>query len=65
MHTDNPSHIAEAIRLIRKSGADAYARKVAASILSESWADAEKVLKPSQARDRLAMLARFLIERSR
>ncbi|GBC68801.1 Octaprenyl diphosphate synthase [archaeon HR01] len=65
MHTDNPSHIAEAIRLIRKSGADTYARKVAASILSESWADAEKVLKPSRARDRLAMLARFLIERSR
>jgi geranylgeranyl pyrophosphate synthase len=65
MHTSDPARIAEAIHLITKSGAVRYARNVAGSILSESWSEAEKVLKPSMSRDKLAMLARFLIERSR
>ncbi|MEM4417234.1 MAG: polyprenyl synthetase family protein [Nitrososphaerota archaeon] len=64
MHTQDGSLIAEAIELVRRSGADKYAREVAVRILSESWAVVERLLKPSEARDKLAMLCRFLIERS-
>ena len=64
MHTRERSLISEAIELVKRSGADKYARQVSARIVTESWSMAEKLLEPSEARDKLAMLSKFLIERS-
>ncbi len=64
MHTRDRALIAEAIELVKRSGAESYARQVSARIVAESWEGIEKLLRPSEAREKLAMLSNFLIERS-
>ncbi|MDJ0270024.1 MAG: polyprenyl synthetase family protein [Aigarchaeota archaeon] len=64
-HTTDKREIEEAISLIKKSGAIEYAQKVARRLMLESWARADEVLPPSDAKNNLRLLAEYLIERSR
>ncbi|MFH0961594.1 MAG: polyprenyl synthetase family protein [archaeon] len=62
-HTKEPGKIERAVRLIRKSKAIEYCREKARELVKVSWAKAENVLPPSEEREELGRLARFLIER--
>lgn len=63
MRTGNEDLIREAIELVKESGAVDYAKSVSRRMVSEAWRELEKVLKPSEARERLKALAEFLITR--
>ncbi|MEM2238467.1 MAG: polyprenyl synthetase family protein [Candidatus Caldarchaeum sp.] len=63
-HTSEPDKIAEAIGLIKESGAGEYARAVSRKIVEEAWIKASKVLPSSEAKKKLEKLASFLVERT-
>ncbi|MDE1850382.1 MAG: polyprenyl synthetase family protein [Candidatus Micrarchaeota archaeon] len=64
MHTSDPKLIAEAISIIDRYGSKEYAQKVMENIVSNAWQEIEKMLLPSEAKERLKQLAEFLIRRS-
>ncbi|MEM4269831.1 MAG: polyprenyl synthetase family protein [Candidatus Caldarchaeum sp.] len=64
MHTSNPETIAEAIGLIKQSGADEYARKVSKTLMENAWNSVSNLLPESEAKRRLNKLAAFLVERT-
>ncbi|MCS7134050.1 MAG: polyprenyl synthetase family protein [Candidatus Caldarchaeum sp.] len=64
MHTSEQNMIAEAIQLIKQSGAGEYARNVSKKIISEAWAQIDPLLPPSEAKEKLNKLATFLVERT-
>jgi geranylgeranyl pyrophosphate synthase len=48
---------------MKKYGSIDYVRRLAKRIVKESWEDAEKLLPPSEAKEKLNAFAPFLIER--
>jgi geranylgeranyl pyrophosphate synthase len=63
MHTSDQKLLDEAIAIIQKYGSIEYAKRFAAKIIEESWNEAEKVLPPSEAKEKLKAFAEFLIKR--
>jgi geranylgeranyl pyrophosphate synthase len=64
MHTQIPKLREEAINIIKKYDSINYAKEVARKLVIESWEEVDKLLKPSEARDKLREFAYYLIERS-
>jgi geranylgeranyl pyrophosphate synthase len=64
MHTTNPELIREAIAIIKKSNAIEYAAKKKEELVKESIDAIDKVLPESKAKERLKLLADFIINRS-
>jgi len=62
-HTDDIEEKKEAIEIINKYGSLEYAKKLAEKIIKESWAEAEKLLPESKAKNRLKEFVYYLIER--
>jgi len=62
-HTDDEQKRSEAIEIIKKYGSIDYAKKIAAEMVKESWNEADKILPPSKAKERLRSLVNYLIER--
>ncbi|MCD6470594.1 polyprenyl synthetase family protein [Candidatus Bathyarchaeota archaeon] len=63
MHTKDESLRRRAIEIMRKYGAIEYAKKVAAKLIKESWNEIEKILAPSEAKEKIKMLTEYLIQR--
>ena len=63
MHTKNQKLRDEAIGIIRKYGAIKYARWFARSMVDNTWSDIDKLLPPSEAKEKLEAFAKYLIER--
>ena len=63
MHTSNQKLRDEAIAIMQKYGSIDYAKNFARKILEESWKNVEKLLPESEAKEKLNVFARFLIER--
>jgi len=62
-HTRDPELIREAVEMMRRYGALEYARGVARRLVEEAWSEVDGWLEPSEAKETLEALARFLIER--
>ncbi len=62
-HTDDMAERKEAIEIIQKYGSLEYAKEVAKKIMKEAWLQADKLLKPSPAKERLREFVYYLIER--
>lgn len=63
MHTSDQRLIDEAISLIKKSGAIEYAKTVSSELVKKAWEKLNKVIPQSPAKEKLRMLAEFLIYR--
>jgi geranylgeranyl pyrophosphate synthase len=63
MHTSNQKLINDAIRIMEKYDSINYAAAYAKKMLEESWAEINKLLPASNAKERLNALAKFLVER--
>jgi geranylgeranyl pyrophosphate synthase len=63
MHTSDQKLRDEAIAIMQKYGSIDYAKNFARKILEESWKNVEKLLPESEAKEKLNVFARFLIER--
>ncbi|MCL4373544.1 MAG: polyprenyl synthetase family protein [Candidatus Marsarchaeota archaeon] len=64
MHTSDPALISEAIGLIKKSGAIEYVDHVKDSLVKKCIDDLDKALPESEAKERLKLLAHFVVSRS-
>jgi geranylgeranyl diphosphate synthase type I len=62
-HTDDMKERREAIKIIQKYGSLEYAMGVAKKIMADAWQEADRLLKPSPAKQRLREFVNFLIER--
>jgi len=62
-HTRDGQQRREAISIIKKYGSIEYAKKIAADMVKDSWGEADMVLPPSEAKEKLRKLANYLIER--
>ncbi|MBS7633953.1 polyprenyl synthetase family protein [Candidatus Bathyarchaeota archaeon] len=63
MHTRDENLKRKAVEIMRKYGAIEYAKTTAARIVEESWREIEKILPPSEAKEKIKMLAEYLIQR--
>lgn len=63
MHTKEQNLRNEAIGILKKYGSIEYAKEVASRLRSESWMEVDKILPPSEAKEKLYALANYLIER--
>ncbi|MEM2547021.1 MAG: hypothetical protein QXM37_05275, partial [Candidatus Bathyarchaeia archaeon] len=63
MHTADQRLRDEAIAIMQKYGSIDYAKNFAKRIVKESWRNVEKLLPPSDAKEKLNAFAKFLIER--
>lgn len=63
LKTRDPSLITEAIELIKNSGAVSYAKKVAKQMVEGSWKELDRNLPDSDAKEKIKILADFLIAR--
>ncbi|MEM2419875.1 MAG: polyprenyl synthetase family protein, partial [Candidatus Bathyarchaeia archaeon] len=63
MHTTDQKLRDEAIAIMQKYGSIDYAKNFAKRIVEESWRNVEKLLPPSDAKEKLNAFAKFLIER--
>lgn len=63
LQTKNNVLIAEAVRLIRKSGAVEYAKDFARDLVREAWGKLDGILEESEAKDKLKMFSDFVVER--
>jgi len=63
MHTRDKRLIKEAVGIMKRYGAIEYAKGVARRMVEEAWSGVDSWLKPSEAKEALRALARFLIER--
>jgi geranylgeranyl diphosphate synthase type I len=62
-HPTDEKVIAEAIEIIKKSGAIDYSKGVAKKLVRDAWSGIDKVLKKSVAKEKLRQFADYLIER--
>jgi geranylgeranyl pyrophosphate synthase len=53
----------EAIRIMEKTGSIEYAERYAQRLVAESWAEVDRLLSPSDAKERLKAFADYLIKR--
>lgn len=63
MHTTDKKLIDEAIFIIKKYGSVEYAKEKARKMVEDIWKEADKLLKPSDAKEKLKAFAYYLIER--
>jgi geranylgeranyl pyrophosphate synthase len=63
MHTSDGKLRSEAIKIMQKYDSIKYAKDFATRIVEESWKEVEKLLPPSDAKDKLKAFAEFLIKR--
>ncbi len=63
-HTESIGEIEEAIEIIRKYKSIDHAKKIAKTIISDAWQDADKFLKESQAKQTLKSFISHLVERT-
>ncbi|MEM5804515.1 MAG: polyprenyl synthetase family protein [Candidatus Aenigmatarchaeota archaeon] len=63
MHTTDQKLRDEAIALLKKYGTIDYAKEYARKLLVEAWAETDKVLRPSEAKEKLRAFADYLVER--
>ena len=63
LHTEEETSRKKAIAIIRKYGAIEHARNFASKIVQDSWDEVDKVLPPSEAKDKLRTFAEYLIQR--
>jgi len=63
IHTTNQKLRDEAIAIMKKYNAIEYAKNYARKLVNESWSSIEKVLPPSDVKDKLKAFADYLIER--
>ncbi len=64
MHTSNQKLRDEAIAIMQKYGSIEYTKNKAAKIVEESWKEVDKLLKPTEGKEKLKAFAEFLIKRS-
>ncbi len=64
MHTKDEKLILEALSILKKYGSVDYAKSHANKIVREAWAEADPVLKESEAKNNIKKFADFLVERS-
>jgi len=62
-HTIDEERRKEAISIMKKYGSIEYAKKIAAEMVKNSWEEADKILAPSEAKEKLKKLADYLIKR--
>ncbi len=62
-HTDDKKERTEAIEIIKKYGSIEYAQKRAREIMKQAWAETDKLLVASPAKERLNEFVNYLIER--
>jgi geranylgeranyl pyrophosphate synthase len=63
LHTLDQKLKDEAIEIMKKNGSIDYVKQFAIRIVKESWKDVEKLLRPSEAKEKLNAFATFLVER--
>ncbi len=63
MHTDDQKLRDEAINIIKKYGSIKYAKEFAQNMVKKSWKEIEKLLPPSEAKEKLRAFANYLVER--
>lgn len=64
MHTTDQNLRNEAIAIIKKYGSIEYSRKKAESMILDAWNDVDKLLKPSEAKEKLKAFAEYLVNRT-
>ncbi|MCW4010579.1 MAG: polyprenyl synthetase family protein [Candidatus Bathyarchaeota archaeon] len=64
MHTPEQERRDEAIAIMQKNGAFEYVKKKADAMVEDSWREVDKLLKPSEGKEKLKAFAEFLIKRS-
>lgn len=62
-HTRDPILIAEAIKIILKSGAEEHLKNLENKLLKEAWSSINKNLEESEAKKKIKRLAEFMINR--
>jgi len=63
MHTTDQNLKDEAISIIKKYGSIGYAKEYAQTMVKENWRKIEKLLPPSEAKEKLRAFANYLVER--
>ena len=64
VHMRDIELIKEAVAIMERYRAIEYAKEVTRRLVEEAWAEVDRWLRPSQAKETLRALAQFLIERS-
>jgi geranylgeranyl pyrophosphate synthase len=64
MHTPDQKLRDEAIAIMQKNDAFEYVKKKADGMVADSWKEADRLLKPSEGKEKLKAFAEFLIRRS-
>ena len=62
-HSSDEAEKNMAISIIKKYGSIDYAKRVAADMVKNSWAEVDKVLPPSEAKEKLRSLVKYLVKR--
>jgi len=63
MHTTDQKLRDEAITVIKKYGSIKYAKEFARGMIEESWKEIDRLLQPSDAKEKLRAFATYLVER--
>jgi len=63
MHTTNQRLKNEAIRIMEKYSSMNYAKDFARKMVTESWKEIDRLLQPSEAKEKLRAFATYLVER--
>jgi len=63
MHTKNRRLRNEAIRIMKKHDSITYAKEFARRMVSESWKEVDRLLQPSEAKEKLRGFVTYLVER--
>lgn len=63
MHTTNQELRDKAIEIMKKYGSIKYVKESARRIVKKSWEEVERLLLPSNAKDKLRVFANYLVER--
>jgi geranylgeranyl pyrophosphate synthase len=63
MHTTSQKLRNEAIGIMKKYDSIIYAEEVARKMVSDSWGEVDRLLQPSDAKDKLKAFATYLVER--
>ncbi len=63
MHTSNQKLKDEAVKIMKQYGSIEYAKHFARNLVARNWGEVEKLLTPSDAKEKLKTFADYLIER--
>lgn len=62
-HTRDQHRIQDAVAILNQSGAIEHAKRVAEKMVRDAWSRVDKLLPDSESKERLRMLAEFLVQR--